>query len=191
MSEPVLRGSGLDAAEKLRGVACPWHFAGGWAIDLHLGRFRREHKDADIAISYTDQLTVSGHLANHTFEMVVDHKFIPWDGEILEPPMFQFFAVDANNEATEFLLEPRTEADWIYRRNPGVTMPLSRALLKTGDGVPYLHPAIVLLFKSKHVEPTDCQDFEDVWPSMSSLDKNWLGSAIGLADPIHPWLVRG
>ena len=174
MSEPVLRGSGLDAYEKLRELDCPWHFGGGWAVDLFLGRYRREHKDADIAISYSDQFTVRDHMVGHTFEKVVDHKFVPWEGECLEPPFFQFFAVAPSNDYVEFLLETRTETDWTYRRNPSVTLPLSLALRVTREGVPHLAPAIALLFKSNHLDAINESDFV-------MLQELLLGSGLDIA----------
>ena len=33
----------------------PWFIAGGWAIDLFLGRKTREHADVDFALSRLDQ----------------------------------------------------------------------------------------------------------------------------------------
>ena len=188
VSDQVLRGSGLEALEKLRGLECPWHFGGGWAIDLFLGRFRREHKDADIAISYADQFLARDHLAGHSFEKVVDHKFVPWEGERLKPPLFQFFAIDSNNDYVEFLLEARTETDWVYRRNPRVSMLLSSALRKTPSGVPFLAPGIALLFKSNNLDPTNESDFADAIAGMSVEERIWLRDAIIQDDRDHPWL---
>src|SRR6184192_2848951 len=39
-----------QAAALLAGVDAPWAVAAGWAIDLFLGRERREHEDLDLAV---------------------------------------------------------------------------------------------------------------------------------------------
>ena len=39
-----------------------WFIAGGWAIDLFLGKETREHKDIEIAIFRKDQLNLKTYL---------------------------------------------------------------------------------------------------------------------------------
>ncbi len=41
--------------EVMRGFAAPWWVAGGWALDLWLGRETRVHQDVDLAILRGDQ----------------------------------------------------------------------------------------------------------------------------------------
>jgi hypothetical protein len=36
--------------ELMRGFAAPWWVAGGWALDLWLGRRTRDHEDLDVAV---------------------------------------------------------------------------------------------------------------------------------------------
>ena len=43
-----------EAAHLLAGTEVPWAVAGGWAIDLHLGRQTREHGDLEVAIPRAD-----------------------------------------------------------------------------------------------------------------------------------------
>ena len=40
----------------------PWAVCGGWAIDLHMDRVTRTHKDVDFAILRSDQLIVQNFL---------------------------------------------------------------------------------------------------------------------------------
>ena len=42
-------------SELMRGFDGPWYVAGGWAIDLFLGRSTRAHSDVDIAILRRDR----------------------------------------------------------------------------------------------------------------------------------------
>src|SRR5688572_31726010 len=43
-----------DAAEWLANVSVPWWIAGGWAIDLFLGRDTRPHQDLDVGVLRRD-----------------------------------------------------------------------------------------------------------------------------------------
>lgn len=43
------------AVALLAALPCPWFVAGGWAIDLHLGRATRPHGDVDVAVYRHDQ----------------------------------------------------------------------------------------------------------------------------------------
>ncbi|MGH2458803.1 MAG: nucleotidyltransferase domain-containing protein [Chloroflexota bacterium] len=51
----------------------PWWIAGGWAIDLFVGRTTRHHDDIDVQIQRADQLAVQATLAT-------------WDLNAADPP---------------------------------------------------------------------------------------------------------
>ncbi|MDX1534072.1 MAG: hypothetical protein R3291_00440, partial [Thermoplasmata archaeon] len=46
----------------------PWFIAGGWAIDLHVGRITRSHEDAEIAVLRRDQKALRDHLEGWTLQ---------------------------------------------------------------------------------------------------------------------------
>ena len=55
----------LDPVEVRRvfaGYDRPWWIAGGWAIDMFLGRKTREHGDVDVALLRSDWAAVQQHL---------------------------------------------------------------------------------------------------------------------------------
>jgi hypothetical protein len=91
----------------MQGFPAPWHVAGGWAIDLFLGRQRRAHKDWDVSIARADQFALQSHFGAERLRKVVDHQLLPWpEGERLELPIFQVFALNDQGEPElEFLLE--------------------------------------------------------------------------------------
>jgi len=194
----ILDGPALNAYRRLVDFPASWHVAGGWAIDLHLERKRREHKDIDIAIARQDQLLLEAHLADCKLVEVRDHEFVPHNrGDILRPPRFQIFADNATPdgiESWEFLLEDYRDGQWTYRRNPVVTLPVTEAHFSTSDGIPYLAPEIVLLFKAKQVSglgasPNDDLDFLDSVETLSERGHRWLVGAIRAAWPDHSWLA--
>ncbi|HEV2736058.1 MAG TPA: hypothetical protein VGV85_14520, partial [Longimicrobiaceae bacterium] len=52
----------LDAvAAAMRGFGAPWCVAGGWALDLFLGRATRPHADVDLALFRDDQARLREH----------------------------------------------------------------------------------------------------------------------------------
>ena len=51
-----------DAVSEFAAWAAPWWVAGGWAIDLLLGRQTREHGDLDLLVLRRDQAPVREEL---------------------------------------------------------------------------------------------------------------------------------
>lgn len=45
-----------EVVDLMSGLQVPWWIAGGWAIDLFLGRQTRAHGDTDVLIRRDDQL---------------------------------------------------------------------------------------------------------------------------------------
>jgi hypothetical protein len=185
----------------MQGFPAAWHLAGGWAIDLFLRTQRREHKDWDIAIARQDQLALQEHFSDRQLLKVIEGKTSPWPkGEFLHAPLFQVFAGldEAAMPTLEFLLEDYEGDHWIYRRDPRITLSIERAHLVTPDGLPFLAPEIVLLFKAKHVVSTtdehpqsnDELDFQDCHRQMGQPQKDWLADAISRKYPDHPWLPQ-
>lgn len=56
------------------------------------------------------------------------------------------------------------------------------------EGIPYLSPEVVLLYKAKDTRAKDQEDFLRVVDSLSSEQKKWLQTAIQLHMPHHKWL---
>src|SRR5436309_9760576 len=67
-------GPVLEVARLMRGFPRPWYIAGGWAIDIFLGRETREHDDIDVSVLRNDQAKLRTHLAAWAFEQVVDGR---------------------------------------------------------------------------------------------------------------------
>ena len=59
-----------DIARLPAGVTVPWYVAGGWAIDLFIGRQTREHGDLEIAIPASAFPTIRSVLADYEFDVV-------------------------------------------------------------------------------------------------------------------------
>jgi hypothetical protein len=178
------------ASVVMRGYARPWAVAGGWAIDLFLGRQTRAHSDVDVATLRRDQVDLRHHLGGADVRAVHDGTFAPWNlGEHLAPPVHEIHARWPDGTTMEFLLNDVDEAGatWIYRRDPRVQRPLTD-VISTRDDVPFLSPEVVLLYKSKNPGVKDDADFDAAIPHVDRNARQWLASAIALADPLHPWI---
>jgi len=183
---PVPQVAGL-----MRGFPHPWYIAGGWAIDLYLGRVTRVHDDIDVAILRKDQFELRRHLIDWVFVKVVDGHRLPWtDGERLDLPVHEVHATSGNRARIEFLLNESSGGTWQFRRNLAVTRPLNHIGAQTSTGVPFLAPEIVLLFKAKSPEAKDAHDFDFVLPRLEDEPRRWLKDALETCHPGHPWIAR-
>jgi hypothetical protein len=178
-------------AELLRPLRQPWAIAGGWALDLALGRVTRPHADVDVAVFREDQAALRAALAGWRFDVVVGGRRVPWErGTWLELPVHEVHAhppVDTPGRTLELLLNERAGADWVYRRDPAVRLPLARAVRAVAGGLRVLAPEVVLLYKSKAPRPTDERDFVAARPLLDAAARAWLRAALARAGPPHPW----
>jgi len=82
-----------------------WFFAGGWAIDLFIGRETRQHQDIEIALFRKDQLNLKEYLKEWDFKKVIKGKFYAWENEFLELPIHEVHALNkSNGDKLEVLL---------------------------------------------------------------------------------------
>ena len=190
----------LEVAEALGNLRAPFYFAGGWAIDLHLGRVTREHHDIDALVMRRDHLLLHKALRGFSLKKIIPHPdgmppnrgtIVEWPaGERLELPVHQVNAYRAGESELAFqvMLAESRGSDWIFRRNPDVSMPISKMGFHPLWGLPYLAPEIVLLFKAKHLEARDRVDFDHAIPALSVDARRWLRDAIEKTHPGHEWL---
>jgi hypothetical protein len=184
-----------ETTRLMSGLGAPWWIAGGWAIDLFLGRTTRDHADMDVAILRRDQEALASLLADWDVHIPADGVLTPWKaGDWLEGgARFQFWAraTPVSPWSLEVLLEESKAQRWVYRRNGAVSLPLKRFGRVTGDGTPFVAPEVALLFKSNHLEvEKNRTDFDAVLPAMDEAAKAWLKAALRLTDPGNLWIAR-
>ncbi|MEY9863019.1 hypothetical protein ABH935_008668 [Catenulispora sp. GAS73] len=85
--------------------------------------------------------------------------------------------------------EPHDGHTWICRHAPTIRLPYDEIIRHTAEGIPYLTPELVLLFKAKHARPKDQRDFEGVVPELSPAQRERLAGLIGRVYPDHRWLA--
>jgi hypothetical protein len=176
----------------LRSVEAPWHFAGGWALDLWHSFETRSHEDIEIAILRDDISDL-----RCAFEGM--HFFCAGSGQlqylptVALPPesIHQVWCLDAQTRRwkLDIMLEPGTADEWIFRRNSSIRRRRSDMIGRTDEGMPYLKPAGVLLFKAKHLRGKDERDFVKARGKLEAEERAWLKAALNHAHPGHEWIA--
>jgi len=163
-----------EVANRLRDVSAPWAFAAGWAVDLFVGEATREHDDVEISVPAAS---------------------FPLVAEALRPGEFQFVAGEHQSwllldgaYRLDVFREPHDGDIWICRRDPAIRRPYRDVVAQTAEGLPYVVPEIVLLFKAKAARPKDELDFERVRPRLSTAATAWLRDSLARVHPGHRWL---
>jgi len=174
-------------------VDAHWYIVGGWALDLWLGTQRREHEDLEFATTPKYAPIIASYLKELTF-------FEAYKGRLHECNLerdvykdtWQFWGADLQNARwrVDMMMERGTPATWSYKRNPDLKQPRDQAIQTTADGIRYLAPANVLLFKAKHSRVKDEDDFEAALPKLTITDRLQLQNWLALYHPKHPWLKR-
>jgi hypothetical protein len=184
----------LDPVEVRRvfaGYDRPWWIAGGWAIDMSLGRKTRDHRDVDVEMLRSDWLAVQSHLRDWELYLASGGALSPWAaGDPAPPDVTDVWCrpSGADSWAMQVMLNPGNDERWASKRNPMITMPMSSAVRRTGDGLPYLAPEVQLLMKARHRLPKDDADFASVAGTLDDAARSWLRSALERGEPGHRWL---
>jgi GrpB-like predicted nucleotidyltransferase (UPF0157 family) len=184
-------------AEELRNMPCRWYICGGWALDLFRRHVTRVHLDVDVLVPRADQLAMRKHLADRGWSLItssLDGKHLePWPLDVrLEPPRHQVHAL--RDGAHIDILLTDLDGAWHYRREPTIIRDLSRIGLRSPEGISYLAPELVLLFKSINTSGreryNDQRDFAGTYLCLEPERQAWLRWALTAVDPSHPWIAR-
>jgi hypothetical protein len=180
----------LAVAALMAGFARPWCIAGGWSLDLFLGRVTRHHKDVEIAIFRDDQRALYDYLAGWDMLKATLPGRAPWHGERLDLPRHEIHAQSTGDPGRiEILLNERDGNLWRFRRNLAIALPVERFVVHSPVGVPAIAPEIALLYKAKQPRPDDDADFAAVLGALDNERRRWLAEAVQMDYPDHPWLA--
>jgi hypothetical protein len=169
----------------------PWFIAGGYAIDLFLGRITRPHSDIDICV-FRDNFCE------------LNEYFSDWDRFVIEPSDYSKIKLGANytlsdsqhelhfkkNEIRlEFLLTPYENDTVIFRRDNRIKMHITDFKHEKYN-IPFVAPEFQLLYKAKYLKDKDDLDFKNCLPLLSSSQKAWLLNSLKLTHLDSKWLVE-
>ena len=173
---------------RLATVEAPWAVAAGWALDLFLGEVTRTHDDLEIAVPAARFDDIVAALPGFQWKVAGDGRIWPYPRHL--DRHFQTWLWDTGRGCfrLDVLREPHIEGRWVCRRDARITLEYSELILRTGAGVPYVIPEVVLLFKAKHRRDKDEADFVRVLPELSSPQRDRLRDWLSLLHPGHSWI---
>ena len=191
---------------------------GGHAIDLFLGRKTRPHKDLDVAVYWDDRNKIVQHMLDagwdvyepcgttylHKINSVAEQKRIKSNIWCVKPSNTHYkfteheknmYAVDFDNseqvelDYIEFLFNTREDGAFLYAKDHSINLGMDKAILEI-DGIPYLAPEMILLYKSSAADDFDYQlDFDNSSKKLSVEQTAWLKKSLSVMFPDgHKWL---
>ncbi|GGU41088.1 nucleotidyltransferase domain-containing protein [Streptomyces violascens] len=180
-----------EVAQQLAGIGTPWYVAAGWALDLFRGRQTRAHGDIEIAIPAASFPEVRHRFSGYVFDAAGGGRI--WEDAAPEvlAAVHQTWLRDpaTGNYLLDVFREPHDGDTWICRRDEGIRLPYRNIIHHTQDGIPYLAPELVLLFKAKHARRKDQADFDTTVPHMSPVQRETLAELLERVHPGHPWIA--
>lgn len=180
----------VEVARRLEGTTARWAVVGGWAVDLFLRRQTRPHEDIEICVPRTDFPLLLAFFQDCELFTVFDgdvRRLRPT--EPIPPHIHQIWIVEraTGKWRLDVMLEPGDEETWIYRRDESLRVPRSEITLGR-NGIPFLSPEVVLLFKAKHCREKDEADFHECLQGLTSDRRAWLSNALSRFHEEHHWL---
>lgn len=179
-----------EAAQRLAALNVPWYVAAGWALDLFLGRQTREHDDLEIGIPAHAFPELREELGGYELVVVGGGRAWPTTDATLAAHHQTWVREPGGPWRVDVFREPWDGDTWICRRDPLIRLPRTRLVSHTNDGIPYVQPEVVLLFKAKEHRTKDERDLDTVLPHLDAARRAWFRDALDVVHPGHPWLGR-
>ncbi len=165
--------------------------AAGWPLDLFRGRQTRTHGDIEIAIPAGSFAEVRSRFPGMAFDAA--GCGLIWEDATSDQvaAIYQTWLRDpaTGNYVLDVFREPHDGDTWICRRDESIRFLYGEIIHHTKDGIPYLAPELVLLFKAKHVRPKDQADFDATIPLLTPAQRETLTELLARAHPGHRWLA--
>jgi hypothetical protein len=175
-------------------MPCPWWIAGGYAIELAIGRPVRDHGDIDVMVLRQDQLHLQHALRGWEWWAAGPPGTLrPWrPREHLRAGIHDIWCRPGPGEPwrIQVMIGESSDGDWVSRRDPGIRRPLAGIGKTSSDGIQYLAPEIQLFYKAKNPRPKDETDFTAVLPFLAEAQRQWLTDALARTFGEHPWRDR-
>jgi hypothetical protein len=181
-------------ADTMIGCRADWWLAGGWAIDLLVGRQTRPHSDVDVLVLRDQQHLVREHLM--TWDVHAADRpgsLRPWPlGETLPEAVHDIWCRRHPDSpwSLQLMIDNRVQDEWVFRRDNRIHRPVPELTGRASrDGLPVLSAEVLLLYKSGSPRRKDEDDFMTVIRFLTTAERGWLRGALKTVQADHPWRV--
>jgi len=177
-----------EVADRLAGTSARWYVAAGWALDLFVGGLGRDHDDLEIGVPRERFADIAAAFPDFEWDVVGNGQVWPFPEEA--DSMHQTWLRDpaTGHYHLDVFREPHRGDHWICRRDALIGRPYDDLIMRTDDGIPYVIPEVVLLFKAKAPRTKDQSDFRQALPMMDATRRSRLAGWLSRVHPGHPWL---
>ncbi len=183
-----------DVAELFGDLDAPWWIAGGFAIELALGRRVRSHVDIDVLLLRRDHLRAQHALTGWEWWAADPPGSLrPWlTGEPLPPGVHDVWCRPGPYTPwrIQLMVDESDGEEWYSRRDATVRRSLTELGALSPEGIPYLAPEVQLYYKAKDARPKDEEDLAAVLPALTDRRRLWLVDALTRTHGAHPWICR-
>jgi hypothetical protein len=183
-----------EVCRRFASIDAPWCVVGGWAIDLWLGKETRPHGDIEISVLREDLNHFRAALPDCEFFAAGSGRVTQLGSAELAAEIHQMWCLDKETQTwrLDIMIEPGSRQTgaldtWRFKRDPLISKARNEVVLRNGNGVPFMRPELVLLFKAKNTRAKDQLDFELVLPTLHA-EQFWLAEAIEQVHPGHAWI---
>lgn len=182
-----------EGGQLFSGCEATWWVAGGWSIDLHIGRQTRPHSDLDVLVLRHEQHIVRTHLeAWDVHAADPPGSLRPWPiGETLPPHVHDVWCRRDPTAPWSFqlMIDDLDGDDWLFRRDHRIRRPVSTLFGRASrSDLPVLTPEVQLLYKSGSFRERDITDFGSVLPHLTAIERSWLADALRMTRQDHEWI---
>lgn len=166
-----------------------WAVVGGWALDLWHGRETRPHEDLEFTVLAQQADDCRHLLSGLRFYRVRDGALrYQADDAPISPDISQLWGCDRDFWRVDMMIDRGSESTWVYKRDPSLQIPRRDAVRINANGIPYLAPSLVLLFKAKYLRDKDQHDFDQALPRLTDREKRDLLNWLEKQHPGHVWI---
>lgn len=186
--------SPVEFAAEMAGFDRPWWIVGGWAIEAATG-YQREHEDTDASIlacdvgAFVDFMADRWHVWNNVGGVL--HPLGQRWPTVDEPRSQLWLRKSATSPwVIDMPLTPDDDGKWTNKFLPSHVDSVENVTWADDDGIRYLLPEIVLVYKARLERPKDEPDFEATLPLLTEDRRAWMRNALEFLVPHHPWIAR-
>jgi hypothetical protein len=170
-------------------VDARWWLSGGVAWEVFVGSMWREHGDIDVSVWRGDWPRVEPYLVDALDLHVAQRGVLtPLAERGVTDDVRNLWARERSGGPwrVQVNLEDGDGTRWRYRRDSRVERAWDDVIWHHG-ALPFVNPAVQLLWKARDVVGKDQLDFDAVAPRLPATERAWLAEAIALAHPESPW----